>query len=161
MPTEAAPIAAPVPASTPNPSVSRAVLATLERGACYGVCPIYKLTVREDGTVEYDGERFVKVRGKAEGRLDAAGVSRLKQAFETARFGSFAAAYEQHSITDMPTAVVSFGDGAKAKVVRHYFGDESAPAALTALEQELDAIVQVEQWIGTAEDRRKNAGSWR
>ena len=65
------------------------------------------------------------------------------------------------SRTDAPTSVVSLGDGAQKKTVRHYHGDSAAPAELSKLEDEIDAIVHIEQWIGTPEERANNAGKWR
>lgn len=165
----AAPVASAEPVAVPvegaaapvAPPIGKPLVASLERGPCYGFCPVYKVSVREDGSVQYQGENFVKVTGPAEAKLDAAAVARLKQAFAKARFASFANAYETRTITDSPTAVVSFGDGKSAKVVRHYRGDHNAPPALTRLEDEIDAIVNIQQWIGTAEERKKDAASWR
>ena len=39
------------------------VVITLERTACFGVCPVYKLTIYGDGRVLYDGIRFVRTEG--------------------------------------------------------------------------------------------------
>ncbi len=36
---------------------------TLERGPCFGECPIYKVEVRGDGSVFYKGEGFVAGSG--------------------------------------------------------------------------------------------------
>lgn len=137
------------------------VLATLGREACYGFCPIYTVTVHTNGVVQYEGENFVKVMGKATGQLDEPALARLKQAFATAKFASLKNSYETVSRTDAPTAVVSYGDGAKKKSVRHYHGDMNAPPALDQLENDIDAIVHIEQWIGTQEERTQNAGKWR
>src|SRR3982751_4511189 len=41
---------------------------TLERTACFGSCPIYKVTLRSDGTVIYEGKRFVEMIGTYKGR---------------------------------------------------------------------------------------------
>jgi hypothetical protein len=31
--------------------------------ACYGTCPVYALTIHDDGRFEYHGARFVKLAG--------------------------------------------------------------------------------------------------
>ena len=149
--------APPASATPPAATAGEAPLATLVRTACYGFCPVYQLTVRANGTVVYEGESFVKVKGKAFGQLDEAGLTRLKQAFAAAKFGSLASTYETVSRTDAPSAVVSFADGTQAKTVRHYHGDMAAPPELSKLEEEIDTIVHVEQWIGTEDERRKNS----
>jgi|TARA_B110000091_G_scaffold52299_1_gene57503 hypothetical protein len=33
------------------------------RGACYGTCPIYTISVNEDRHVKYNGKRFVEAQG--------------------------------------------------------------------------------------------------
>ena len=43
---------------------SPVIVITLERTRCRGHCPVYKLTIVEDGTVEYEGIRFVKIKSK-------------------------------------------------------------------------------------------------
>ena len=48
---------------TPVPDNIKEVVITLERTACFGVCPVYKLTVYGDGRVVYEGKRFVRVEG--------------------------------------------------------------------------------------------------
>src|ERR1041385_8201332 len=42
---------------------------TLERTACFGTCPMYKLTIDSDGTVTFNGERFTKTTGIAKGKI--------------------------------------------------------------------------------------------
>ncbi len=42
----------------------KSLIITLERGACYGMCPVYSLTIYGNGKVVYKGDMFVKVAGK-------------------------------------------------------------------------------------------------
>ena len=58
-----------------------APLATLERTDCYGTCPVYKVTVFRDGTIEYVGSRYVKVTGKALGQISEDQVDKLEDLF--------------------------------------------------------------------------------
>jgi len=39
-----------------------------ERSSCYGNCPAYRLTIHGDGRIEYNGIRFVKQIGPAQGQ---------------------------------------------------------------------------------------------
>src|SRR3954471_8041193 len=76
---------APVPVATPVPvpvaSHEHVLLASLERGVCYGTCPAYKLTVYRDGKVEYVGKNYVKKIGKAGGTLTDAQLAALDKLF--------------------------------------------------------------------------------
>ena len=137
------------------------VLAAIERGACFGICPVYRLTVRANGVVSYEGTSFVKVKGHAEARLDPGAMARLRNAFAEARFGSFGDFYETATLSDGATTVLSFGEGRQPKTVRHNSGDLSAPRALSELERRMEQLVEVERWIGTDAERIQNVAAWR
>ena len=49
---------------TPVPSNINTVVITLERTTCFGVCPVYTLTIYGDGRVVYEGTRFVRTEGE-------------------------------------------------------------------------------------------------
>ena len=50
-------------ADTSAPQDAKAkVLATLQRTMCLGTCPVYKLTIYNDGRVEWEGSHYVKVK---------------------------------------------------------------------------------------------------
>jgi hypothetical protein len=132
----------------------------LERSACYGICPVYSLLVQKDGSVAFDGQQHVKFKGHASDRLTADQVSRLRSAFEAARFDTFHDGYESPTITDRSTIVIAFTAGDTTKTVRHDLGDKTAPPELEKLENDVDAIVGVERWTGTAEERAKHAADW-
>src|SRR5258708_3948269 len=52
---------------------------TLERTACFGTCPVYKVTLYSDGKVAYEGKEFVKEVGERSGKISAADFQRLGQ----------------------------------------------------------------------------------
>ena len=123
-------------------------MVSLERTACYGRCPIYKVTVLRDGTVLWEGERFVKTTGKATAKLPAATVAQLADAFKAADFFALRDKYDNREMTDQPSAIVHFDDGKRKKSVEHYYGDGSAPKALTVLEERIDALIGTARWTG-------------
>lgn len=130
-------------------------IASLERTSCYGWCPVYKVTVFSDGIVEYQGEHYVKTKGRAVGHLDPKELAALHDLFQRNGYRSLKGSYEEYYVSDNPSAytLYSLADGTM-KPVRHYFGDQSAPKALLDIEQGIDQIVHIEQWIGTESERR-------
>ncbi|HEX9102083.1 MAG TPA: DUF6438 domain-containing protein [Polyangia bacterium] len=134
--------------SVPAQTGASPVSLSLERTACYGRCPIYKVTVLRDGTVLWEGERFVKVTGKATAKLPAAAIAELARAFARADFFALHDKYDRYDVTDHPSAVVSFDDGKRKKSIHHYHGDRSAPQALSELEDRIDELVGTARWIG-------------
>jgi hypothetical protein len=153
-----APGARPPPAPTtvqPPAPAPHELLATLEREACYGTCPIYKLHVFRDGAIEYAGEEYVKTKGAATGRASSEQIAQLRKAFDDAHYFDLADDYTHVSWTDAPTAITSYRDGARTKTIHHYYGDESAPKSLTALEHAIDDILHTAQWVGTESEREQ------
>jgi hypothetical protein len=150
------------PLSNPAPPQKLdTVLASLERTVCYGTCPVYKLTIHADGRVDYHGEHFVKRKGDATGQLTHMHIAAIHAAFAHADYFKLADGYEHESVTDAPSAITSFTDGAVTKTVRHYLGDDKAPAELKKLEDQIDQIVGIAQWIGTDKEREAHRSEWR
>ena len=83
-PAETAVDAAPPTQPTPDagvpekPALESPVLASLERTACFGFCPVYTVTVHADGSVDYHGERFVVTQGDQSGQLTAEQMTALQ-----------------------------------------------------------------------------------
>ena len=53
------------------------MLLTVKRGACFGRCPIYDITIYQDGRMEYDGERFTTMLGPHTNKLNEQQLSQL------------------------------------------------------------------------------------
>lgn len=143
-PTDSTAIDQPHP---PDQVAGATPIATLERTGCYGECPVYRLTVSSDGSVVYVGTRWVKVLGRQQYKLTDTQLSELQSAFEHATFMQMRD-YDRVENTDDDWAHVSYRRGNIVKRVRHYHGDNSAPAALSALEDEFDRIVDSGRFIG-------------
>jgi hypothetical protein len=128
---------------------------TLERTPCFGNCPSYKLTIYEDGKVEYEGKEYVKHKGKAEGRITKAELEELIREFERIDYLNLADHYTLGSKncpqewTDNPTAVTSLNWKDKKKTIVHYHGCRGSNVLeqLTALEDKIDQVVKTERWI--------------
>jgi hypothetical protein len=70
----------------PMSAQSNEVRLTLERTACFGACPMYRMTLYADGTVVYEGDRFVEVTGKQTINIGAETVDKLVGIFESAGY---------------------------------------------------------------------------
>ncbi len=117
-------------------------LVSLERTPCFGACPVYVVSVLSDGTTRFEGKRHVKITEPVEVKLEASVLEKLKAAFEKSEFAKWPD-YTRTSVSDMPTVVLTY----EGHTVRHYRGDEKAPPELTALEDEVDAIIGTDRWV--------------
>lgn len=128
------------------------VALTLERTACFGSCPIYTVAIYDDGTVVYNGERFVDVTGEQTSQLEPETVQMMVQTFADAGYFGWDEAYDAMTVSDLPTVITSVTrNGEKHQIVR-YMGDNSAPLALPYLEVWLDLMANTAQWTGTQPD---------
>jgi hypothetical protein len=117
-------------------------LLSLERSPCFGACPVYTVEVLSNGVTTFKGVRHVKVTEPVELKLEPATLEKLNARFEASEFAKWGD-FTRTPVSDMPTVVLTY----RGHTVRHYLGDDKAPAALTALEDEVDAIIGTERWV--------------
>jgi hypothetical protein len=128
------------------------VAITLERTACFGRCPIYTVTILEDGTVLYNGGNFVDVTGEQTGQIDPATVALMVQALDKAGYFGWNESYTHMEVTDLSTVITSVTrDGVTHRITR-YQGDRSAPSELPFLEQWIDLMAGTPAWTGAQSD---------
>jgi len=119
------------------------VLVRMTRSACYGRCPVYAVKVSSAGDVEFTGEGGVLVTGPSTATLEAATLQKLTARLEGSGFATWNAQYVKRAMTDQPTTTLTFA----GKTIEHYQGDDSAPAELKALEDDVDALIGTAQWV--------------
>lgn len=141
-----------------TPGGEHALLASIERTGCFGWCPIYTLTIFRDGIVAYEGEAYVKAKGKVTGHLAPEQIRALDELFQRNRYVDLRDAYTEYETTDLPSVNTSYAARGKTKSISHYLGDSHAPRALTEIEDGIERIVGVEQWIGTEKERKDLSG---
>ena len=124
------------------------VLITIERGACYGTCPIYSAQISGDGTVVYNGIENVKVKGKKRFKIPKAKVQELVKAFESINYFSLKDKYETDEngmrIADLPPVTTSISLKGKTKKVIHNYG---APKELRELENKIDEAADLKKLV--------------
>lgn len=124
------------------------VAITLERTPCFGACPVYTVTIFDDGTVIYNGENFVDVLGEQTGQIEPETVQLMLDAFESAGYFGWDEAYDAHTITDLPTITTSVTRDDQTHQIIRYAGDSSVPLALPYLEQWVDEMANTGLWTG-------------
>ena len=96
---------------------------TLERTACFGTCPIYTVSIDENGRILYNGLDFVTATGEQTAEIDPQQVQELVDFMVNGGYFDLEDAYTNRLITDMPSAITSLTVNGKAKRIEHYFGD--------------------------------------
>ncbi len=126
---------------------------TIERTTCYGTCPAYKITIKGDGSVDYLGKDFVRVKGTVHSSVDPSEIEQLAKAFLDAKYFDLRDTYrsfkgpdgvEHTEPGDLPTTYTSIRLNGRYKRIENHIG---APKVLSALEDQIDEVVCSKRWI--------------
>ena len=137
---------------TPEAASSTTTRVTLERGPCFGTCPVYRVSLDGQGRVDFVGTRFVRREGADSSRVAPEQVGRLVDSLDAAGYYALADQYVSDSpacgryATDAPTVTTSVQSNGRTKTVRHDHGCAGAPAALTGMEGLIDSVAGTARW---------------
>jgi uncharacterized protein DUF6438 len=127
---------------------------TLERQACYGICPVYKVSIFADGSVVFEGKEHSKTKGIARGHITPAALKELMAAFDRVHYFDLQDEYRgdkncPRARTDAPSAITSFSSNGRTKRIDHYLGCDGLQELkdLTELEGKIDKTVNSHRWI--------------
>ena len=126
---------------------------TLQRTACFGVCPVYTVTIYPDGLVEFHGERFVTSLGDYTGRVPAGNFRQLAAFAEEIGFQEMEKEYRVRiepdgtviRVSDLPSRITTLKFGDSEKTVLNYF---AGPEQLERFELLIDELSESARWIG-------------
>ncbi len=132
--------------STVNTSVPTMLnaerLITLEKGACYGRCPIYKIHINNDGSMELEGKRFIDFIGPHTGNLPKAELDALKANIKSLAWDSYPEDYPTQ-ISDLPSSKLTHYNSKKNYNTRWSHG---APEELETLAGKIHEIALNSAW---------------
>ena len=135
------------------------IVITIERTMCYGTCPAYSVTMREDGTVTYSGQQHTRVGGDRTWTIDPAAVRALAK--EMAGKGYFELKDEYSvMVTDNPTTYTTLTIGSRSKKIKDYV---AGPAILKQMQRRIDEVSDAKRYvfISGAAIREMQAKGWR
>ncbi len=139
---------------TRGPTVDAASRVTMERGPCFGTCPVYRVGLAADGSVTFEGIRFVEHTGSATTTIAPESVATLLRSLEADGFFSLAERYTYGEKacgayhTDAPRVVLTVQLDGRTRTVEHDHGCAEAPAALRAMQERVDSVAGVARWVG-------------
>lgn len=139
---------------TPFPEIKDwdSLVITLDRTMCFGTCPDYRVEIRGDGSVTYEGRHYVEATGTRSAKIPVEAVHALFEKFRDAEFFWSHDAYEAE-VTDMPTYTVTIAFDKTSKTIRDYAGSMAGmPEAFTEIETAIDETANTAQWIGSGEE---------
>lgn len=118
-------------------------VARIQRTACFGRCPIYVLTVYEDGTVIYEAERFVPEEGTFKAKVSTDLYQKLLRRAEEASFFEMQSKYDSESVTDLPTTITTLRKDDEVKRIENRY---QGPEELNRVEKYFDELYLNLNW---------------
>lgn len=115
-------------------TTDKEIIISLQRTACFGTCPIYKIEILSDYSGIYTGTKFVKNIGVLKFQLTTEDVNKILDYATKINFSKLKDEYSK-PITDLPTTYIKI----KNKKIKDYAG---APKELKNLEILIDELYQ-------------------
>ncbi len=125
----------------------------LQKGACFGSCPMYTLHIYADGKAVLDAKKFLPELGKFERQLSPTEFTKIEKAFAESDFYSHQDTFTS-MIPDLPLIRVTYHNGSTSKTIQ---GREGRPASVVGLERMLDIAAMGKGWklIESYEEKSK------
>ena len=135
-----------------NLGANSATVVTIERGPCFGFCPIYVAKVDKDGNVQVSGSK-----ANAEGtfkefsisyKLNSSAVDEIFAEAAVINFFSLNDEYVDPYITDIPEMKITLTKDGVTKSVRTYGLEDTVPVFLTEFGEKVDELLQIKSRAG-------------
>ncbi len=144
-----------VPGDTVAPARDATIVEiTLERTACLGGCPIYRLEMDGTGLVRYEGIAFVEHIGVDSAHVAPEHVRDVIGSAEELGYFALADSYRQGDATcsgyfpDSPSVIIDIIADARQKRVVVDHGCMGFPQQLPQLAELIDRVAGSARWIG-------------
>jgi len=119
---------------------------SLLRQGCFGLCPIYTVSVFASGQIEFNGLAFTCAKGKQSAQIERDVANELLGDLEDAGF--FALAWARGAlIADAPSATTTLVRNGRTHRTERNHGDPLAPRVLRRMEQVIDEVSGTARWL--------------
>jgi hypothetical protein len=128
------------------PKVQEAVSDTMlyySRGACFGMCPIFELTVMKDGRAVYLGKNHVDRIGRFQAMVSFTDIEQVVQKANEIGYFDLNSVYDNDNVQDLPDIKTGIAQHGKLHSVRNRY---KGPAALRMLYTQLDSLIEKQTW---------------
>lgn len=115
--------------------------ASFQQGPCFGRCPVYTLSLYQNGLLLYEGERFTDMPGTWYKLLGRAEVAALIDSFTVADMSRFPLSFPSN-VPDASVNTLTFVDVKQQKTYRTSFREE-APKELKYLAERMAGMAAV------------------
>lgn len=124
----------------------------MEKGACFGSCPVYSLEIDNQGNALYDGKRFTDKSGVHKYKLS---TEQFKQVTDQLTLMNFFALQDnfKSNVADLPTVTIAHTHRGLSKSIS---GKDTRPKRVLELQKILEEIAQGDGWVSVEPISPKN-----
>ena len=115
---------------------------SLKKGACFGKCPIYALTINQAGYATFEGEANTDKLGIYGKQITEDQFKSIESAFIEAKFETYPDEFASQ-IADLPTITIGYHNG---EIYREVSGKEDRPEQVSQLQFSLEKIADSGNW---------------
>lgn len=125
---------------------SDSLFASLDRGYCFGKCPVYTVKIYNSGYAVYEGKDNVDMVGTYTTRFTKDQLATLTKTAKEINYMSLNDVYDS-PVTDLPSHISSIViDGKRKEVKRRH----NYPESILVFEKQIDALVSEAKWTRSA-----------
>jgi len=114
----------------------------MNKGACFGSCPVYTLDIDNQGNAVYVGERFTEKMGKHSMKLKKSDLQDIAKKLAEVNFFALNEEYKS-DVADQPLIAISHTNKGLSKTVK---GKDRRPEALLELQSMLEKVAETAGW---------------
>lgn len=121
---------------------SDSLFASLDRGFCFGPCPVYKVEIYQSGYAVYTGKANTEMTGIYTTRFSKEQLNSLTKVAKEINYTSLNDVYDS-PVTDLPSHTTSIViDGKRKEVKRRH----NYPESILKFEEQIDKIIAETKW---------------
>ncbi len=117
-------------------------LVALSKGPCFGNCPVFTLTIYENGLATFQGKEHTDKQGLYMKKIGKEAVKHLTNQCAAANLWQFQGLYKSQ-LADLPSVTLTYYEGEKSKTIT---GKKERPEAVLDIEAILDDIAFSKGW---------------
>ena len=119
------------------------LFASIQRGACFGTCPIYTMKIYNSGYVILNGIRFIDKIGTHSTTLSKQNMLTFIEGAMNIGYMELEDDYDNIHVTDLPAVITSIVINGKRKTVRRRY---NYPKGILSFEKLFDDLLDSEKW---------------
>lgn len=126
-------------------------LLEMSKSPCFGYCPVYRVTIYQNGLMQLNAKQNMSLNGLYEHQLGKVELKKIKSILKELKLASFKNEYRE-PIADAPsTELIYYGENPEKRI----FTNHQYPSDLQSFVDHIDSLALSDHWEKLVENRVK------